>query len=51
MFEGNHFRNGFMYKQFGMNAIVRKENIRPSLSLPPFLSLSLSRFLKESSQR
>lgn len=23
VFEGSHFRNGFMYKQFGMNAIVR----------------------------
>ena len=22
VFEGSHFRNGFMYKQFGMNAIV-----------------------------
>lgn len=23
VFESNHFRNGFMYKQFGMNAIVK----------------------------
>ena len=26
VFESNHFRNGFMYKQFGMNAIVNNNN-------------------------
>ncbi|XP_011410252.2 PREDICTED: transcription elongation factor SPT5-like [Amphimedon queenslandica] len=30
VFEGNHFRNGFMYKQFGMNAIIF-EGVKPTL--------------------
>lgn len=30
VFEGSHFRNGFMYKQFGMNAIIF-EGVKPTL--------------------
>jgi transcription elongation factor SPT5 len=30
VFEGSHFRNGFMYKQFGMNAIIY-EGVKPTL--------------------
>ena len=27
VFEGNHFRNGFLYKNFGMSAIVSGSHI------------------------
>lgn len=30
MFEGNHYRNGFMYKSFGMPAIIH-EGVKPTL--------------------
>ena len=30
VFEGNHYRNGFMYKSFGMSAIIH-EGVKPTL--------------------
>ena len=30
VFEGNHFRNGFMYKSFGMSAIIH-DGVKPTL--------------------
>ena len=30
VFESNHFRNGFMYKSFGMGAIVRQPILKQS---------------------
>ncbi len=30
VFEGNHFRNGFMYKSFTMSAIIH-DGVKPTL--------------------
>ena len=58
VFESSHFRNGFMYKQFGTNAIVRKTNLScPSCSNNNFdfddcdFMFVQIRYMKELNQR